>query len=229
MKRLFCLLLLMFVSPAGWGQSYVQQGGHLDFNKGVAAAQEGDYAVAYCIWKPLADLGHAEAQYRLGWLYAKGLGLAVNEATAIYWWKQAAGLSHADSLFRLGWAYEHGEGAEKDMAQAMSYYLQAARHGQEDAIELLQLMLMRDNKEVTQGVGKLLQNNPRALGELSEIAVTRANVRRGANKNARLLGTLKQGDAVVVLGKSGNWLRIWVIERQKFGWVFKRLVSGFNK
>ncbi|MCW8963152.1 MAG: SH3 domain-containing protein [Gammaproteobacteria bacterium] len=228
MKRLFCLLLLMIASPAGWAQSYTQ-GSHLDFNKGVAAAQEGNYAVAYCIWKPLADVGHAEAQYRLGWLYAKGLGLAVDEATAIYWWKQAAGLGHADSLFRLGWAYQHGEGTEKDMAQAMSYYLQAARHGQEDAIELLQLMLMRENKEVTQGIGKLLQNNPRALGEITEIAVARANVRSGANKNAKLLRTLKQGDALVVLGKSGNWLRIWMIDHQQFGWVFKRLVSGFDK
>ena len=151
MRRLLCLLLLLLASPAGWGQSY-SQGSRLDFDNGVAAAQAGNYAVAYCIWKPLADLGHAEAQYRLGWLYAKGLGLAVDEATAIYWWKQAAGLSHADSLFRLGWAYEHAEGTEKDVAQAMNYYLQAAHHGQEDAIELLQLMLMRDNKEVTQGI-----------------------------------------------------------------------------
>lgn len=227
MKRRFFLLLLLLVSPATWGQSYLQ-GGHLDFNKGDVAAQEGNYAEAYCIWKPLANHGHAEAQYRLGWLYAKGLGLAVNEATAIYWWKQAAGQSHADSLFRLGWAYEHGEGTQKDVAQAMSYYLQAARHGQEDAIELLQLMLMRDNKEVMQGIGKLLQNNPRALGEIGEIAVARANIRGGGNKNARLLRTLKQGDKLVVLGKRGNWLRIWMIEQQQFGWVFKRLVSGYK-
>jgi len=228
MKRLLYSLLLMLAVSHAQAQSYSQTG-HMDFAKGDLAAQEGNYAIAYCIWKPLADRGHAEAQYRLGWLYAKGLGLAVNEATAIHWWKQAAKHSHADSLFRLGWAYQHGEGTKKDLAQAMSYYLQAAAHGQEDAVELLQLMLMRENKEVMQGIGKLLQDNPRVLGELSDIAVARANIRGAANKNAKLIRTLKQGDALVVLGISGNWLRIWMVEQRQFGWVFKRLVSGYEK
>ena len=226
MIRLFCFWLLIFgMQPM---QAYAQNS-RLNFDQGVSAAEAGNYAEAYCIWKPLADFGHAEAQYRLGWLYAKGLGLAINEATAIYWWKLAADLGHAGALFSLGWTYEHGDEIKRDIAQAMSYYLQAASHGQEDAIELLQLMLMRDNKEVRQGLAELLKNNPRALGEFHEIAVTRANIRKGSNKNAKLLTTLKQGDELVVLGKKGNWLRIWIVEKQQFGWVFKRLVSGYNK
>jgi len=228
MIRLVCFLLLFSGLQYAQAQHY-RQDNRLDFNQGVTAAQQGNYAQAYCIWKPLADVGHAEAQYRLGWLYAKGLGLAVDEATAIYWWKLAADLGHADALFSLGWAYEHGDGIPKDIPQAISYYLQAATHGQEDAIELLQLMLMRNNKEVARGVGLILQKDPGRLGTMSTIAVARANIRKGANKNAQLLGTLKQGDAVVVLGNKGNWLRIWVVEYQKLGWVFNRLVSGYNK
>jgi TPR repeat protein len=228
MKQLICFCLLFVGMQQLQAQSYGQQAAHLDFDQGVAAAQVGNYAEAYCIWKPLADLGHAEAQYRLGWLYAKGLGLAVNEASAIYWWKLAANLGHADSLFRLGWAYEHAEGTEKDLAQAMHYYMQAAGHGQEDAIELLQLMLMRDNKEVAEGIGRLLRNNPHALGEYRDIAVAKANVRNTSNKNGKLVTTLKQGDELVVLGSRGNWLRIWMVGNQEFGWIFKRLVSGYN-
>lgn len=228
MIRLVCFLLLMSSLQQVQAQSY-RQSGRLDFDRGVSAAQVGDYAVAYCIWKPLADVGHAEAQYRLGWLYAKGLGLAVNEASAIYWWGLAADLGHADALFSLGWAYEHGDGIGKDIPKAITYYLQAASHGQEDAVELLQLLLMRNNKEVRKGLGQILKDNPKALGKLSQIEVAKANVRNGSNKNAKLLRTLKKGDALVVLGNKGNWLRIWMVEHQQFGWVFNRLVSGYGK
>ena len=228
MMRLVCFLLLMSVMQTMQAQSY-QQGGQLDFDQGDSAAQAGNYAEAYCIWRPLADAGHTEAQYRLGWLYAKGLGLAVNEASAVHWWKLAANLGHADALFSLGWAYEHGDGIGKDIPQAISYYLQAASHGQEDAVELLQLMLMRNNKEVTRGIGQILRNNPTALGKPGEIVVARANVRNGPNKNAKLMRTLKQGDALVILGNKSDWLRIWMVESQQFGWIFNRLVSGYRE
>ena len=235
MSRLLVLLVCLslagpvFAQTYGQPQGYNQQTSHLDFEEGVAAAQAGNYAEAYCIWKPLADLGHAEAQYRLGWLYAKGLGLAINETAAVNLWKLAANLGHADAMFRLGWAYEHGEGVVKDLSRAMGYYMRAARLGQEDAIEFVQLMLMRDNREIVEGIGKLLRQNPRALGKYTAIGVPKANVRRGPNKNARLITTLSQGDELVVLGRSGNWLRIWLVEQQRFGWIFKRLVMGFEK
>lgn len=29
----------------------------------------GDFAEAFCIWRPLAMQGHVEAAYHLGWLY----------------------------------------------------------------------------------------------------------------------------------------------------------------
>ena len=225
--RIACLTLLLLSWLPAHAQSY-QQSGHLDFNQGVAAANAGNYAIAYCIWKPLADLGHAEAQYRLGWLYAKGLGLAVSESAAIHWWQLAANMGHADALFSLGWAYEHGDGTERDMARAIEYYLVAASHGQEDAKEILQLMLTRDNREVTIGLAKLLAKNPEAIGERAAVAVARANVRKAANKHAALLRTLKQGDPLVVMGNKGNWLRIWMVEYQQFGWIFNRLVSGYQ-
>ena len=132
-------------------------------------------------------------------------------------------------MFRLGWAHEHAEGVPKDISRALVYYMRAARLGQEDAIEFVQLMLMRDNREVIEGIGNLLRQNPRALGKYTAIGVAKANVRRGPNKNARLITTLSQGDALVVLGKSGNWLRVWLVEQQRFGWIFRRLVQGFEK
>ena len=40
-----------------------------DFQKGLAAAQAGDYATALQEWTPLAEAGDAAAQYNLGIMY----------------------------------------------------------------------------------------------------------------------------------------------------------------
>ena len=46
-----------------------------DFQKGLAAAQGGDYATALSEWKPLAKAGDVEAQYNLGIMYDQGQGV----------------------------------------------------------------------------------------------------------------------------------------------------------
>ena len=40
-----------------------------DFQKGLAAAQAGDFATALQEWTPLAEAGDAAAQYNLGIMY----------------------------------------------------------------------------------------------------------------------------------------------------------------
>ena len=50
-----------------------------DFQKGVAAAKNGDYATALREWTPLAEQGHASAQYNLGVMYDKGQGVTQDE------------------------------------------------------------------------------------------------------------------------------------------------------
>ena len=46
-----------------------------DFDKGLAAAQAGDYASAFKGWKPLAEAGSARAQGKLGIMYCNGQGI----------------------------------------------------------------------------------------------------------------------------------------------------------
>ena len=43
-----------------------------DFQKGVDAYNNGDYASALKEWTPLADLGNVKAQYNLGLMYDMG-------------------------------------------------------------------------------------------------------------------------------------------------------------
>ena len=57
MKRLFlsALLAVLFASTA-----------KADFDDGLAAYEEGDYAAALREWRPLADEGDLDAQFYLG-------------------------------------------------------------------------------------------------------------------------------------------------------------------
>ena len=61
-----------------------------DFQKGLTAAQSGDYATALREWEPLAKQGDADAQYYLGVMDANGQGVPQDYKTAVKWFKLAA-------------------------------------------------------------------------------------------------------------------------------------------
>ena len=56
-----------------------------DFQKGLTAAQSGDFATALREWTPLAKQGDADAQFNLGAMYAKGQGVIQDNVYAHMW------------------------------------------------------------------------------------------------------------------------------------------------
>ena len=52
-----------------------------------------------------AEQGDAEAQYRLGWMYYKGEGVAQSFETARKWHEQAATQGNAEAQYNLGLMY----------------------------------------------------------------------------------------------------------------------------
>ncbi|MCG8100183.1 MAG: sel1 repeat family protein [Candidatus Thiodiazotropha taylori] len=71
----------------------------------MSSLNDGDFAEAFCLWRPLAMQGHVEAAYHLGWLYANGNGLRVDIDKAVYWWKRSAAQGHNEAMFALALAY----------------------------------------------------------------------------------------------------------------------------
>ena len=66
--RLLKLLLVIFVCAAGPAVA-----GPLE--DGIAAAQKGDYATTVCLQRQVADKGGGRAQYDLGDMYERGVGV----------------------------------------------------------------------------------------------------------------------------------------------------------
>ena len=76
-----------------------------NFEGAVEAMRTGNFAEAYCIMRPLAEDGDADAQYNIGWMYLNGYGLRVNDSLALDWWKKASVQGHTDANFSIGMLY----------------------------------------------------------------------------------------------------------------------------
>ena len=62
----------------------------------------------------LAEQGDAEAQYRLGRLYTKGLGVPQDYTQAADLYRKAAEQGNAAAQRNLGWLYTKGLGVPQD-------------------------------------------------------------------------------------------------------------------
>lgn len=176
------------------------------FDLGMNALLEGNFAEAYCQWKPLAQRGHAEAQYNLGWLYANGNGLHVDMSQALHWWNAAAIQGHADAEFALGLAYTLGEGVKKDLNAAAGWFLMAAQRGHAEARESLTRLAGDARFDILSALPGLASEP--WFGWMGEVTGDRVNVRAGPGTNQKIVAKLDRGQAIRVLGRKGNWLRI---------------------
>ncbi len=97
-----------------------------DYEDGVTAAQNGDYATALREFTTAAEAGLDLAQYNLGILYYLGQGVEQNYAEALRWTLAAAEQGHVNAQFNLASLYYYGTGTAVDYAQALRWNLAAA-------------------------------------------------------------------------------------------------------
>jgi serine/threonine protein kinase len=76
-----------------------------------------------------ARRGDADAQFAVGYRYAKGIGVARDEAAAADWFRKAAAQGHVRAQYNLGVMYSRGRGVDQDYAEAFNWYSMAAEAG----------------------------------------------------------------------------------------------------
>lgn len=203
------------------GQTYAMP---RQFEVGMEALLKGNFAEAYCRWKPLAERGYAEAQYNVGWLYANGNGMNVDITTAVYWWQSAAEQGHADAQFAIALAYTTGEGIKKDMTQAVSWYLRAAKQGHQDSRDIL-TRLNGDPKL------RLAENYPELadqpwFGWPATVKSNRVNVRSGPGTKFKVVVQLNKNDTVKIVGTQNNWYLVRIPGHEdKVSWMYNTLLK----
>jgi TPR repeat protein len=90
-----------------------------------------------------AELGIAEAAYRLAEIYDRGLGVPADPPQAATWYRRAAVAGSREAAVRLGAMYETGRGVHTDAAEAVAWYRKAALLG--DARAQLRLAKAYEN------------------------------------------------------------------------------------
>ncbi len=88
-----------------------------------------DYGTASRQWRPLAEQGNAKAQFNLGVMYDRGLGVPQDYAEAVKWYRKAAEQGNARAQRALGIMYRYGYGVAKDFVLAHMWYDLAAAQG----------------------------------------------------------------------------------------------------
>ena len=93
-----CLIVSLALGSLGKGWS-------ADFQKGMEAYNNGDFATALKEWKPLAEGGDTDAQYNLGIMYDEGQGVPQDYQEAVKWMTLAANQGKAEAQKNLGILY----------------------------------------------------------------------------------------------------------------------------
>ena len=101
----------------------------MDLGSGIAAFETKFFSRAMQLLSPLAQIGNAEAQYRVAVMYQNGLGMAVNEKEAYRWMRAAAEQNHGLAQHGLGFMLMEGECTTQDSEAAISWFRRAAEQG----------------------------------------------------------------------------------------------------
>ena len=99
------------------------------------------YNEAFKYYKLATELGHAEAQYKLGRCFYNGDGVEQSYAEAVKWYRLAAEQGFAAAQCDLGVCFDYGKGVDKNEYEAVKWYRLAAEQGYAKAQYKLGFML----------------------------------------------------------------------------------------
>ncbi len=116
MAQLFAVLLIGFLlagGPAALAED-LPEDADARFEAAAWAYEAKDYQKAREIWLPLAEAGHAGAQYKMGVLYGWGRLGPKDYVTAAGWYKNSAEQGYAQAQNNLALLYGRGDGVAVD-------------------------------------------------------------------------------------------------------------------
>jgi len=142
------------------------------FQRAMAARINGDFAALNREMGALAEKGYPKAQFRMGWIHERGIGVPQDYAKARMWYAKAMANGEADAIARMGLLYELGLGVEKSYDKAAEYYRRAIREG--DALGYAQMgYLYETGKGVPRDRERAAEHYRRAMEKGNYLAMTR--------------------------------------------------------
>jgi len=113
------------------------------FDEGVAAFQSGNLELAAKEFRTAAEAGNSEAQFNVGLMYERGIGVSKDERESLVWYRKSAEQGYSNAQFNLAVMYENGRGTDVDFHQALQGYRKAAMLGDGLAVGNLGMLYIR--------------------------------------------------------------------------------------
>ncbi len=123
------LLILLLGSPAA-----------ANLSKDSEAVESRNDATSLKGWGVLAEQGDADAQFNMGVVYLRGIGVTQDYQAAFNWFKKSTEQKHALAQFSLGVMYLQGLGVTQDYKVAFNWFKKAAEQGGSEAQTVLSSM-----------------------------------------------------------------------------------------
>ncbi|MFU2077518.1 tetratricopeptide repeat protein [Avibacterium endocarditidis] len=139
-KTLLTTALFSFSVFSTTQMAYANSAQETQLQQGFEAAQRGDFATALQLWKPLAERGHAKAQYNLGVMYKNGQGVKQDDFQAVKWYQKAAEQGNAQAQAMLGAMYTLGQGVKQDRNLAKMWAGKACENGEQKGCDLYRIL-----------------------------------------------------------------------------------------
>ena len=231
MQTKYLTIVLLFISLT----TFSTIAGSTALDDAVTAMRTGDFAEAYCIMRPLAERGDADAQYNIGWMYLNGYGLRVNDTLALEWWNKASSQGHVDASFSIAMLYSLGDGnVPKNSKKAIDFYLLAVKQGHEDAITILKSMMMRNDKEITGRMHSIIYDYGLLFGQIRKVKASKLNARKGPSVESEIVMQLMKGQSVLEMDVQGKWSQVAILyndgidesARDRSVWVYNPLLES---
>jgi TPR repeat protein len=102
------------------------------FNTAQSADEKGDFTTAFQLYQKAAEMGHAEAQFKIGQLYLKE-GVTQNKDKALEAFEKVAETGDRVAAFNLGMKYLNGDGVAVNKAKAVQWFEKAFKSDSEYA------------------------------------------------------------------------------------------------
>ena len=93
---------------------------------GIDAYNKGDIDTAFRDLKQAADAGDADAEVNLGYMYARGQAVPVDQATALDLYRRSATQGNGEGMNAVGYKYMSGNGVPSDIKNCFTVVL--SRH-----------------------------------------------------------------------------------------------------
>ncbi len=102
-------------------------------NQGGEKYSKGDYRTAFEYWSKAAELGDADAHFKVAGMYDHGKGVGKDAGKEIYHLEESAIGGHPDARYNLGFV----ERSNGNYERAVKHWLIAAAQGEDESIKML--------------------------------------------------------------------------------------------